>query len=150
MPALKLPRLKGVGVGPRMETCINWGGPVAMVPCLYQSNIYIKRKLRVWTDQKCIPLVGAKTNLTCAGRQITPSQGSQDSPENGNLHKLGWTCRHGALFVPKQYSYQKEATGMERPEMYSANRFKNPSYLCGPSNYPVSRELVHCLERKLA
>ena len=32
-----------------------------MVPCLHQGNIYTKRKLRVWRDQKCIPLIGVKT-----------------------------------------------------------------------------------------
>ena len=68
-------RLKGVGVCPRTETCVNWGGPIAMVPCLQQGNIYIKRKLRVYRDQKCIPLVGAKTPLACVGRQTTPCKG---------------------------------------------------------------------------
>ena len=48
-------------IGPRTESCVNWDGPIAMVPCLHQGNIYTKRKLRVWRDQKCIPLVGAKT-----------------------------------------------------------------------------------------
>ena len=71
----KLPRLKGDGIGPKTETCVNWGGSIAMVPCLHQGNFYIKRKLRVWRAQKCICLVGAKTTLTCAGWQITPSQG---------------------------------------------------------------------------
>ena len=72
--AVKLPRLKGVGIGPRTETCGNWGGHTAMVPCLHQGNVSFKRKLRVWRDQKCIPLVGAKIPLTCASRQIAPSQ----------------------------------------------------------------------------
>ena len=60
-----------------------------MVPCFHQENIYIRGKLRVWSDQKCIPLLGAKTPLTCAGRQTTTSQGSQDRPLNGHLLKLG-------------------------------------------------------------
>ena len=59
---------------PRMESCLNWDGPIAIEPCLYQGNIYTKRKLRAWRDQKCIPLVGAITQLTCAGRQNTPSR----------------------------------------------------------------------------
>ena len=53
---------------PRTENCVNWGGPITMVPCLHQGNVYIKRKLRVWRAKKCIPLVGAETPLTCAGR----------------------------------------------------------------------------------
>ena len=90
-----------------------------MVPCLHEGNIYIKRKLRVWRDQKCIALVGAKTPLTCAGCQFTPSQGSRCRSESGNLRKLGWTYRYGTVFAPGQYLYPMEATGMETPEMYS-------------------------------
>ena len=59
--------------------------------------------------------------------------------DNAKLHKLGWTCRDGTVFVPRQYVHQKEAMGMERPEMYSPNRCKNSSYLCGMSNYPFQR-----------
>ena len=95
---MKLPRLKGGGIGPRTETCVNWGEPITMVPCLHQGNIYIKRKLRVWRDQKCIPLVGAETPVTCAGRQTTPSQGRRHRAENENLRKLGWTYRRDTVF----------------------------------------------------
>ena len=66
-------------MGPRKESCVNWDGPIAMVPCLHEGNIYF---------------------------------------------------------------YQKEVTGIERPEMYSASRCNNPTYLSGPSKYPVSREEV--------
>ena len=62
--------------------------------------------------------------------------------QNGKLPKLGRTYRHGTVFVPRKYLYQKEATGMEIPEMYSVSRCNNPTYLCGPSKYPVSREAV--------
>ena len=113
-----------------------------MVPCLHQGNIYTKRKLRVCRDQKCIPLVGAITPLTCAGRQNTPSRGRQYTAENGKLGKLGRTCCHGTVFAPRKYLHQKEATGMERSEIYSASRWNNLTYLCGPSKYCVSREAV--------
>ena len=116
--AVKLPLLKGGGIGPRTETCINWGGAIVMVPCLHQGNIYIKRKLRIRKDQKCIPQVGAKTPLTCANCQPTPSQRRRYRAVNGNLRKLGWTYRHGIVFAPIQYLTQKEATGIKRPEMY--------------------------------
>ena len=66
------PCLKGVGIGPGTETCVNWGGPIAMVPCLHQGNLYIKRKLRVWRAQKCNLLVGAKTALTSTGPSKYP------------------------------------------------------------------------------
>ena len=98
-----------------------------MVPCLHQGNVYTKRKLRVWRDQKCIPLVGAITPLNCAGRHNTPSQGRQYRAQNGNFGKLGRTYGHGTVFAPRKYLYQKESTGMERPEMYSVSRWNNPT-----------------------
>ena len=140
--AVKLPQLKGVGIGMRTETCVNWGAPIAMIPSLHQGNIYIKRTLRVWRAQKCIPQVGVKSPLTCAGRQTTPTQGSRYRDENGNLRKFRWTLRHGTLFQPRIYLHQKEATGMESPEIYFPSRCKKHSYLCAPSNYRVSRESV--------
>ena len=96
-----------------------------MVPCLHQGNIYIKRELGVWRDQKCIPLVGGKTPVTRAGRQTTPYQWRRYLAENGNLRKLGRIYRPGIVFEPRQYLYQKTARGMETPEMYSFSRCKN-------------------------
>ena len=98
-----------------------------MVPCFHQGNIYTKRKLRVWRDQKCIPLVGAITALNCEGRQNTPSQGRQYRAQNGKFGKLGRTYGHGTVFAQRKYLYQKEATGMERPEMYSVSLCNNPT-----------------------
>ena len=142
MRAVKIPRLEGGSIRPSTESCINCEGPISMVPCLHQGNIYIKRKLRVWRDQKCIPLVGAIIPLTCAGHQNTPSRGRQYRAQYGMFGKLGRTYGHGTVFTPRKYLYQKEATGMERIEMYSVSRCNNPTYLCGPSKYPVSREAV--------
>ena len=113
-----------------------------MVPCFHQGNIYIRRELGVWREEKCIPLVGAKTPLTCAVHQTTPSQGRRYRAENGNLRKLGRTYRHITVFAPRQYLYEKGAMGVERPQMHSPSRCKKPSYLCGSPNYPVSREAV--------
>ena len=134
--ALKIRCLEGGSIGPRMESLVNWYGPMAMVPCLHQGNIYTKRKLRVWRDQKCIPLVGAITPLKCEGRQSTLSRGRQYRAQNGKFGKfgkLGRTYGHGTVFSPRNYLYKKEATGMERPEMYSVSRCNNHTYLCGPS-----------------
>ena len=72
-----IPHLEGGRIGPRTESLVNSDGSMTMVPCLHNGNIYIKRKLRVWRDQKCIPLVGAITALNCAGRHNTPSRGRQ-------------------------------------------------------------------------
>ena len=121
-----------------------------MVPSLRQSNVYIKRKLQVWRVQKCIPLIGAKTALTCAGLQTILSQVSQYSVKNGNLRKSGSTFRHCTVFAPKQCLYQKEATGMESPKMHSTSRCKNRTYLYGTSNYPFSCNPEQGRERQFA
>ena len=142
MRAVKIPRLDGGSIGPSTESCINCDGPISIVPCLHHENIYIKRKLRVWRDQKCIPLVGAITPHNCAGRHNTSSRGRQYRAQNGKFGKLGRTYGHGTVFVPRKYLYQKEDTCMERPVMYSVSRCNNPTYLCRPSNYPVSTEAV--------
>ena len=99
MRAVIIPRLEGGSTGPRTESFVNWDGPMAMVPCLDQGNIYTKRKLRVWRDQKCIPLVGAITPLNCAGRHNTPSRGRQYRAQNGKFGKLGRTYGHGTVFA---------------------------------------------------
>ena len=150
MWAVKIPGLEGGSIGPRTESCVNWDRPISMVPCLHQGNSYTKMKLRVWRDQKCIPLVGAITRLTCPGCQNTPSRGRQYRTLNGKLRKLGQTYLHGTVFAPRKYLHQNEATGMDRPEMYSASRPNNPTYLSGPSKYPVPREAVYGPERKVA
>ena len=142
MRAVILPRLEGGSIGPRTESLINWDGPMAMVLCLHQGNIYAKRKLQVWRDQKYILLVGAITILTCAGRHNTQSRDRQYTAQNGKFGKLGRTNVHGTVFAPRKYLYQKEDTVMERPEMYSVSRCNNHTYLCGPSYHPVSREAV--------
>ena len=110
---------------------------MAKVPCFHKGNIYAKRKLRVWRDQKCISLVGAITTLNCAGRHNTTSRVRQYRAQNGKFGKLGQTYGHGTVFAPRKYLYQKEAIGMERPEIIplvgaitplnSASRHNTPS-----------------------
>ena len=142
MRTVKIPRLEGGGIGHRTESCLNWDGSIAKVPCFHQANIYTKRKPWAWRDQKCISLLGAITSLICAGRQNTPSRLMRYRAKTGKLRKLGRTYCYGTVLAPRKYLYQKEATGKERPERYSASRCNNPTYLCGSSKYPVSREAV--------
>ena len=146
----KRTHLKWASIGPRTEICGIPGLPLSMVPCLPQSNLYIKRKLRICKVQKCIPLVGAKTSLTCAGLQTTPSQVSQYRAENRKLRKSGSTIFHGTVLAPKQCLYQKETMGMESPKMYSSCRCKNLHYLCGTANDPISSKPVQGREQKFA
>ena len=112
---MKLSRLEGGGIGPRTESCVKWSGPYTMVVCLHQGYIYAKRKLWVRRDKKCLPLVGAKAELTCVGRETTQSRLMQYSAKTGKLRKMGWTDCHVTVFAPRQYLYQNEAIGMEGP-----------------------------------
>ena len=101
----KLPRFMGGCTGRRKETCETLGLPVPMVPRVPQSNAYIKRKLRVWTAQKCDALVGVETVLTRAGPQSITFHGGQYRAENGNIRNFGRTNPHGIAFAPIQWSY---------------------------------------------
>ena len=113
MRVCKLPCLMDGSIGPRMERCEISGLPIPMVPCLHQSNGYIKRNIRVWRGQKCIAFFGAETVRTSVGPQSTPFHGGQYRAENGNIRNFGHTNPHGTVFAPKQWSYQKEAMSME-------------------------------------
>ena len=88
MQAVIILRLEGGSIGPRTESLVNWDGPMAMVPCLHQGNIYTKRKLRVWRDHKYSQLVRAITTFTCAVRHNTPSRVRQYRAQYGKLNKL--------------------------------------------------------------
>ena len=66
-----------------------WGIPIAMVPCLHQSNNYIKKKLRVCRVQKCHLLVVANSVPTGKGLQTTPFHAVPYRADDGNLQNLG-------------------------------------------------------------
>ena len=87
MRAVKIPRLERGSIGPRIERSVNCDGPISMVPCFHQGNIYTKRKLLVWTDQQCIPLVGAKPHLTVRAVIITSLEGGSIWPRMESLEK---------------------------------------------------------------
>ena len=112
----------GGSKGPRMEICETSALQIPMVRRFHQSNGYIKRKLRAWRVQKCIALVGADTVLTTVWKQSTPFHRGQYRALNGNMRNFGPTNPHGTAFAPKQWLYQKEATGMESSKMYCPSR----------------------------
>ena len=120
----------------------NPGLPFPMVPCLHQSNLHIKRKLRVWSVQKCSPLIGGKPTITCAILQTTQSYGRQYRAENGNFTNSESNFSHCTMFAPKQCLHEKEATCMESSKIQFSSRCKNCTYLCGTANDPYSRKAV--------
>ena len=132
----------GSSIAPGMEICGTSGLPILMVPHLHQSNGYIKRKLRALRVQKCIALVAAGTVLTSAGPQTTPCHGGYCRVHNENMQNFGPTNHHGIAFPPKQWLYEKEATGMENSKMYSSSRCRYRTYQFVTANYPVSWGLM--------
>ena len=105
------------------------------------SNVHFSK---VWRVQKCIPLVGAKTALTCAGLQTTPSHVSLYKSENGNLRTSGSTFWHGTAFVPKQCLYQKEATGTDLQSIIYAYLLKGCSLVPSP---PLFAFTIHASDK---
>ena len=114
-----------------------WGLHFAMVPCLQQCKFYIKRKLRVWRNQKCNFLVSAKTAPTDTGQQTTPCHVVPYRVSNENFWNFVATFYHGIVFALMQSLYENEATGVERPKMQFLSQCKNRTDRCGSTNYPV-------------
>ena len=144
----KIPRFMAGSIGPRMEICETSALPIPMVPRLHQSNGYIKSKLRAWRVKKCIVLVGADTVLITAWPQSTPFHWGQDRAQNGNMRNFGPTNPHGTAFAPKQWLYQKEATGMESPKLNCPSRCRYRTYHCVEAKYTFSWWLVQGPEWK--
>ena len=140
--AIKIPRLEGGSIGPRTESLGKLGRTYGH-GTVFAPRKYLHQKEATGMERpEMYPLVGATNPLTCAGHQNTASRGRQYRAQIGKLGKLGRTYGHDTVFAPRKYLCQKEATGKERPEMYSASRWNNPNYLRGPLKYPVSREAV--------
>ena len=138
----KLPRFMGSSIWPRMEICETSNLPIPMVPRFHQRNGYIKRKVGYWRVQKCIARVVADTVLTSAGPVTTPFYWGQYRAQNGNMRNFRPTNPHGTAFAPKQWLYQKEATGMKSSKMYNPRRCRYRTYQCGAVKYPVSWGVV--------
>ena len=64
------------------------------------------------------------------------------------MRKFGPTNPHGTGFAPKEWLYEKEATGMESSKMYNPSRYRYRSYQCGAAKYPVSWGVVYGPEWK--
>ena len=120
-----------------MEICETSALSIPMVKHLHQSNGYIKRKLRAWRVQKCIALVGADTVLITAWPQSTPFLRGWYRAPNGKMRNFALTNPHGTAFVPKQWLYQTEATGMESSKIYCPSRCRYRTYHCVAKNYPL-------------
>ena len=146
----KLPRFMGGSIGPRMEICETSALPIPMVRRLHQSNGYIKRKLRAWRVQKSISRVSGDIGPITAWPQSTPFHWWQYRAQNGNMRNFSPTNPNGTAFAPKQWLYQKEATGIQSSKMYCHSRCRYRTYLCVEAKYPVSCGVVQGTECKYA
>ena len=113
----KEPRFMQPRIGPTVQLCRNSGLPIAMVPCLHQSNVYIKRKLRVCRAQKCNPCFGAKSSHRSTGLQGTLFHAALYRADSTNLLEFGATYPHGTMFAQMQCLYQKQAKDMQSRQM---------------------------------
>ena len=84
-----------------MQICGHSGLTLAMVPCLHQSIVNIKRKLGVWGALKCNPYFGAELVLPSTGQQTTRIHAEPYGTVNANLRKFGPTFRQCTVFAPK-------------------------------------------------
>ena len=66
------------------------------------------------------------------------------------MPNFGPTNAYGTAFSPKQWLYQKEATGMESSKMYCPSQCRYRTYQCVAPNYPVLWGLVKGPEWKYA
>ena len=56
--------------------------------------------------------------------------------------KFGPINPHGTAFAPKQWLYEKEATGMESSKLYCASWCRYRTYQCLAANHSVSLAVV--------
>ena len=108
-----------------------------------------KASCRNGESKKFIALVGAKTALTCEGRQTAPSHASQYRAKNVNLRNLGLSfsmvpCQH------KSNVYIKRKLQVKSQKMNSSSRCKTRTYLCGTVNCPVSCNPVQDREHNVS
>ena len=78
-----------------MEIYVNSGRPIAMAPCFYQLNMYIKRKLWGRRALKYNPSIGTKRVQTSTDLQITRFHVVPYRADMEIFSKFGATYRHG-------------------------------------------------------
>ena len=103
-----------------------------MISCLNQSNVYIKRQLRVWKSQKCNFLVGAKTLQTSRDLQNHSFHAAPYRAYNGILRKFQSTYRPGT-FLHQSNAYIKRKLPVWRAQKFN--------FLVGAKTVPTSTGL---------
>ena len=86
-------------------------------PRYREGNTNIRRNQREWRAEKCNPCVVAQSVLPSTGLQTTRFHAAPNMADSENLRKFRATFSQGTDFAPREYLYQKEATGMENLKM---------------------------------
>ena len=89
-------------IWPTVQICVFSGLLFAIVSCLHQCNVDIKRKLRECRAPKCNPCFGAKSPLRTTGLQTSRFHAVPYMADSTNLRVFGVTFRHGTVFAPMQ------------------------------------------------
>ena len=105
--ASKLPGFMKRRMGPSVQICGRSGLPFAEVPCLHQSNLHMKRKLRECRTQKCNPCFGAESPPRSTRLQTIRFHAAPSWTVSANLRKVGASFRRGTVFAPIQSTYEK-------------------------------------------
>ena len=120
----KFPKLRGF-LSPRYRVCTD--------------AIFISRgSFRDAEHTNFILVVCVNRVQTSTGLQITRSYVSPYRALTTNFRNFEASFRHGSVFEPKQYSYQKEALGMQSSRILSLDWCNNGTNLYGASNYTLS------------
>ena len=83
-----------------------------------KQYLYQKEAL-VMQSTKILSLGWCKKVQTSTGLQITRISVSPYRADNANFRNFGTSCRHGIVFAPKQYLYQKEALVVQSTKILS-------------------------------
>ena len=142
-------------IGLTVQISGNSGLPFAMVRCLNQCNVYIKRKLRECRAQKCNPCFGAKSPHHSTGLHTTQFHAVPYGPTVQYFREFWATFRYGTVFTSMQCLYQKEAIRECRAQKCNAcfsaksplrstclqtTRFHTAGYRADSTNLPCFRD----------
>ena len=105
--ASQLPSFMQRRMRPSVQICGKSGLPFAEVPCLHQSNLHMKRKLREWRTQKCNPCFGAESPPRSTRLQTTRFHAAPDGTVSANLRKVGTLFRRGTVFFNQSNLHMK-------------------------------------------
>ena len=112
-----------------MQICGKSGLPFSEVPCLNQSNLHMKRKLREWRTQKCNPCFGAESPPLSTGQQTTRFHAAPYGTVSANLRKVGASFRRGTVFAPIQSTYGRRT---QKCTFFWERRTRRLSQKCNP------------------